>query len=1291
MREIFVSDLIKNVLGPRNGMDEDMNQNPLSEYITGVLSPIGSYGPADSLADDRAEIPTDSSMGGEADDNSDHAVNISDVLSPALDPKKTPSSMGLSFLVQSESVPKIRVCLTWARYYETNEKTKVWRRNPRKGIIDISLDKKDLMIPVDSAGKISNDGKEISIHVYVREKEHMKHVTVLFVNRIQYKDNARVIHHIFQPQIRIICDNKTKLVPLGKDSKSQDDMELQYKNKPIFAKGHLTSAIWKDVDPEIIPEQTPIIDFKDTLKNPGFFWIDGQNIDEEDRETFSKPDLRTEYVPMYSVPASSFEWSGDQNNMPEFDASKLAECFDPAILRNKLTPLVKEYKIWIDKLKKQQNMDPKYEKTLKKIISDCETTYVRINEGIEKICGDNDARMAFCFANKAIDTQSVWKNNTSFTYRPFQLAFILGSIESLFNPSSKFRHTCDLLWVPTGGGKTEAYLVIVAAILAYRRIKSLKNNISDNTGAGVSVISRYTLRLLTIQQFRRSLSIITACEFLRISNFGTKKGIGWRPESNSSTDDLIWGSTPFSAGLWVGSSVTPNKLMSVYNSPVSGAIDILRKDIQGENGEPAQVLNCPACDAILAIPAIGLHRGNHTIHFVFSCDVTDFENHLNGLKNINIQNLTIKDFNVSKNLSPGHFTLSLQFITIQFFKSREVDLLWKKIEDIFIKNKIRVKLKSSKASRSGYFLRSYIKQNRKIEDCDFDIFCANPKCPLKIKWFGGMPFGKVNGRYPDPNMNSNKLDEIKLPDQNFLVDIHKSFEIQRFLADRIPIPAYTVDEQVYQNIPSMVIGTVDKFARLPFEPNTASLFGNVEYYHSIWGYGRVDDSGIKHPLGPASARYYLNDIRRRKHVDLIIQDELHLIEGPLGSLVGMYETAIDFLASRKNIGPKYIASTATIKKADEHIRAVFARDTAVFPPPGFSADDRFFVQESERHQISDQESGRLYVGICAPGKGALSPLVRIWARLAQTGGDHKDDQKTDPFWTIIGYFNAVRDLGGAVAMYRQDIPEWVRHLSPDSPRPLPDDKILELSSRTSSTDLPSILNILNRSVPDAPDGLFTTSMFGTGVDISRIGLMIVNGQPKTTSAYIQSTGRVGRKNGALVVTFFRASRPRDLSHYEFFLRHHRQMHRFVEPPTLFPFAPGVQERALGPVMVSMLRNMGNLDANWSLESSASLMSSRSDSPEVKNLLDVLENRSQQQPDGRRPLSEEVKAIASSEIDRWRSFSEKYPDSLKYVEYFNTQHEVVLGDPRHFHEGKSVVYRNAPTSLREVEEEVGFET
>jgi len=1290
LREIFVSELIKNVLGPRSGIDENMEQNPLSEYITGILSPAGSQG---SLSvDDQAEIP-EQGGGNREDDNSDNSVNISNLLAPALDPKNVPSSMGISFLLKSESKPNIQCCITWARYYEKEGQTSVWVRHSRNSVISIDLEGPEQVFHIDSTGKIVTSNPEISIHVYVRMRKEVRHVTVLLVNRIHFPDESpNVIHHIFQPQIRIVCNENAEIVRQGSDSKLADYMKLQfqYENRPVYARGHLTSALWKDIDPEIMPTAKPELDFEDVLHQPGFSWIDGQGLRDEDRKKFETSDVRTEYVPMYSVSTPSLEWNGDARKPPELEASNLSECFEKNTLKEKLAPVANGYRLWIDELKNKA-VDPKYQEISKKIILDCETTCARIDAGIEKICSEEDAMLAFCFANKAIDTQSIWQNNTSFTYRPFQIAFILASIESIFNPSSKYRDTCDLLWVPTGVGKTEAYLVIVAMVLAYRRIKSLKGELSEITGAGISVISRYTLRLLTIQQFRRSLSIITACEFLRVSNSTSTDAVGWRPKSCANTKDMIWGSTPFSVGLWVGSSVTPNRLKGRIRkgkAPLFGALDLLcKRNPRGGHGEPAQVLDCPACKSILAIPDIGLHPRDHQINFVFSSDSSNFENSISEINKLNFPNAKINGVEISKNASQGHFTLLLQFRALQFFKSGDADQLWNRIKDTFLANDVRVVLQSSTPSRPGYFLRKWVKSNQNIEYYDFDIFCTNPKCPLITKWFGGMPLGKIHGRQPDPNSNSNNFDGKTLPDNNFLIDVHESFESQRFMADRIPIPAYTVDEQIYQNLPSMVIGTVDKFARLPFEPNTGTLFGNVEYYHLIWGYGRKDDKRIPGPAG-RTAPFYLDNICNLSPPDLIIQDELHLIEGPLGSLVGIYESAIEF-HSRENLKrPKYIASTATIRRSEEHVRAVFTRNVMTFPPSGLSADDRFFIKEKERHPVFDSESGRLYVGICAPGKGALTPLVRIWARLAQTGQDHHDHPKIDPFWTITGYFNAVRELAGARALYRQDIPEWVRHIS-TNPRQLPEDQGLELSSRTPSTDLPSILNMLNQPIPNAPDGLFTTSMFGTGVDVSRIGLMIVNGQPKTTSSYIQSTGRVGRKNGALVVTFFRASRPRDLNHYEFFSRHHRQMHRFVEPPTVFPFAPGVQERALGPVIVAMLRNMKSSSANWSHD--ASLMKTLSNHSDVQNLIPFLEDRAQEQPDGRKPAAGYVESLANSKIDRWRSTAERHQTNLRYEEYFNTQYDVVLGDPSHLHAGRDVVYRNSPTSLRDVEEETGFET
>ncbi len=308
-------------------------------------------------------------------------------------------------------------------------------------------------------------------------------------------------------------------------------------------------------------------------------------------------------------------------------------------------------------------------------------------------------------------------------------------------------------------------------------------------------------------------------------------------------------------------------------------------------------------------------------------------------------------------------------------------------------------------------------------------------------------------------------------------------------------------------------------------------------------------------------------------------------------------------------------------------------------------------------------------------------------RLLQTVGDYKNDPDIDNFWTLTGYFNAVRELAGARALYRQDIPQRVSKISLGEQRILDDENALELSSRTPSTDLPAILDILARSVPNAADCLFSTSMFGTGVDISRISLMVINGQPKTTSSYIQSTGRVGRSKGALVVTFLRATRPRDLSHYEFFTGYHRQLHRYVEPVTTNPFAPGVLERTAGPICVFLLRNMQNTTVQWHLANTACCMSkSRTNAPEIDKITKLIALRGAGQHSSivaQEIAYSEIKKIVERKLDQWQSVAANN-STLKYVEYAIGQpptFPVVLGDYPHHHAGLGVVLRKCPLLVK----------
>lgn len=1314
MREIFVSQLVKEVLGPRGGINEILDANPLSEYITGILSPIPTESDSKKvIIDDAAILPIDTSESGE-DDHVDEDVEISALLSPALDPKRIPSTMGISFFVNTlstQSVPIIRVSLTWARYYRSGQEKK-WIRSPRHAILDVHLDS-DKVFFIDSLGKELPDAEnaEISFHALARKRENNNYfITLYFVNQIKVPEDDNQpaeLSHIFQPQIRVKCTIGTEVVQeLGrkKNDSEEEKMEFLYRNRPFYARGHLCSAIWKEIDPESQsgnPDKK--LDFPEVVNDAPFKWADGELLSTSDRSQFSPADLRTEYVPAYSIPSPDYDWKDEFGEKPEVSAEVLAELWDPVKLKKELSRIPEGYKKWIESMESAiPLLDDRQKKIAEKIIPECKTVLERMVSGIEILCNnlEEDSRLAFCFANKAIDTQSLWTSRRQhLIWRPFQLAFILMSIESILNEKSKYRNVCDLLWVPTGAGKTEAYLALIAFSISYRRRKALKRKMGDRTGAGVSVISRYTLRLLTIQQFRRTLSLITASEYLRVHNLSNRKEIGWRPSGCVIDENMIWGSTPFSVGLWVGRGVTPNKMQKTGwgTTEEPGALDILSaRTFAKYSNEPAQILNCPACGKLLSIPYSGLQNGNnpHQLYFIIKTDgVQNISSSVSKLAGRKFRDITINKASSTMHTNQNFHTISLEFSVSSTLTSKTLDDIWNTdIVNFFKNERLEVQLIPARPSRPGYFLRYYITSQKQIpKPYDFEIFCPNPECFLKTPWCGGAPSGSVHGRNPDSSLEIDG--PFELPDENNFMDVQEQFQLQDpVICDRIPITAFTVDEQIYHRVPSVLVATVDKFARLPFEPDSGSIFGNVEFHHSVWGYYRLDDNGHPSPAGRNGIFNY-SKANPLPPPNLILQDELHLIEGPLGSLAGLYETAVDYLCTTSNGIIKYVASTATIRRSEEQVQSVFARKLQTFPPHGLYASDRFFIRDHESHSLDDKKPGRLYVGICAPGKGPLTPLVRLWSRLAQVAWENRTHHEIDRFWTLTGYFNAVRELAGARALYRQDIKERIDRLFANNGRELSDDGAIELSSRTSSTELPEKLDILGRNYPTAPDALFTTSIFGTGVDISRIGLMIVNGQPKTTSSYIQSTGRVGRAGGALVVTFFRASRPRDLSHYEFFCRHHRQLQRFVESPTVYPFSPGAIERALGPVGVSILRNMRNTVTEWKLDGSAPEMGKMRNNQEVINLSQIFEERSKSQPDVRKPVLGKTQHDTDSEVDRWQSFGSNY-DNLRYVEYsFRAlpQRPVVLGDAQHQHLNIPVVYKNAPQSLRDVEETIGVQT
>lgn len=1354
IRDELLTALVRETLGPRNGPQETLSaeNDPRQEYITGILEPRNAR-----TQDDRIEDQVDSVIeetSSDEDQDNQGYVAATGMFSPALDPRALPRSIGLSFTVEAaQSEPSIEICATWARYLQNADED--YERQPRFYLTG----------KVNAARDSQSFSPEADVRLLVRSRrtDGGYRVSVFLVNERAVPDEQKphTSDYLFQPQIRIRLTEGTRLAPvqvsgaasalLAEEAREEEALVLQYRHRTALARGHMCAAIWKAIDPE-----QPAA-FERPAEAP-FAWTDAGVIPETERAKFSPADVRTELIPVYLVQSPEVDWNEKYSSAPEFSAETLAETWHPETLRNALLPLVTGYQAWIHKQESAlPNLAPGFQDAARRNLAQCQRAAERIQEAIDLLCQNEDARLAFCFSNKAIAMQACWKNRDKpgwkFIWRPFQLAFILLNIPPLVNPLHPDRETCDLLWFPTGGGKTEAYLGLTAFLLGLRRLLARQNSGGDTTGAGVAVLSRYTLRLLTIQQFRRALGVITACEILRV--WGLKENsnaVGWRPRECTRNDHFLWGGVRFSAGLWVGGGVTPNQLRGFgmkdsgnHYSYIPGALDILKgiqKNYDGPDesirknaahmsqpgGEPAQVTQCPVCGALLAVPEEGLGEGSHTLHLVGkNLSRTALAHSVK----IPRPGVVIEDVHL-KHHPNGYSTLTLRvrIASQEQWKADEVDgYVWKTLQPVLG----NAELQSARPSRPGYFVLSFVNQLKNRVDADFEMFCPNPACELnQHAWAEQVPQprDKTGGQKQQTRQMMLGFSTNYEPGLTVIYgsgldwqSAPEPFREQdcRQRAWAIPIPAFTVDDQVYARCPSLVIATVDKFARLAYEGEAAALFGNVTHYHSRYGYYRqgnppaINSQGKTYQPHPPKDNLY-SEVQPFSPPDLILQDELHLIEGPLGSMVGIYETAVDYLCQRevqgKAVRPKYIASTATVRRAEPQVKALFDRALAQFPPPAISSDDRFFAVTQEAHPLDTTRPGRLYVGICAPGKGAQTPIVRIWSSLLQRAEELRasdvTDDRLDPFWTLVGYFNALRELAGALSLYRQDIPEWLKHRATNR-RGLDEYHRVELSSRAKSTDLPNLLRKLETSRPSAstPDAVFATSMFGTGVDVDRLSLMVVHGQPKTTSSYIQATGRVGRKTTGLVVTFFRATRPRDLDHYEFFTGYHRALYRYVEPVTVAPFSPRARERALGPVAVILLRLARqiagvNLDELWRVEqrfggkffSGAYLMKDKRQEKEVKAIPALFENRAQNQPPGRQPAPDYTEREAKSELDRWRMIAEQHPDHNQFV-YSEPavtrapQRHVVLGDSQH--QGRfEVAFENAPQSLRDVEETTMFQ-
>lgn len=742
----------------------------------------------------------------------------------------------------------------------------------------------------------------------------------------------------------------------------EDSLRLLYRHRKTYAVGHGCAANWNEVDEGqadlILSDIVPSYEIKPIVPT-------------------SIPDL----------------------DLKMYDLSTLGDesAIDPV-----LNALCEKYEGWIEKQQTTVNRPDfprEFQSTALRHLANCRECLRRMRSGLELVKDDSTVLHAFRLANHAMLLQQLhfslplrtWTDagqkrinpvtrpdpanppSGLGSWYPFQIAFILMNLRSIAMPDDAERDIVDLIWFPTGGGKTEAYLGLTAFTIFYRRLIN-----SDDSGT--AVLMRYTLRLLTTQQFQRSASLICACEMIR-----------------SKSKEL--GTEPITIGLWVGGSLTPNKRRD--------AVVALTRLSQGKTREnPFIVLQCPWCGAQMG----PVSAGNR-----------------------------VRIFGYKKNLRPS---------TVKF-----------RCHDTA---------------------------------CDF-----SRELPLKV-----------------------------------------------------------IDEEIYESPPTLLIGTVDKFALLPWNPDARALFG------------------IKDDVSPPN---------------LVIQDELHLISGPLGSMVGHYETVIDELCSRieenRKIRPKIIASTATISRAKEQVHCLYARDVFLFPPQCLRAGDSFFAEED------GSLSGRLYAGVHASALPShVTAQVRVLAAMLQgvLSAQVSGEKARDPYWTLIEYFNSLRELGHAATLIRADIREYLNAMwnrkkigkagALDERRFI--NRVLELTSRVSSTDIPEALQKLTveyQSEDQPVDICLATNMISVGIDVPRLGLMAVVGQPKTTSEYIQATSRVGRRHPGLVVPIYNTGKPRDRSHYEQFRSFHASIYRHVEPTSVTPFAAPVRERALHALLVALVRSWGGSD------------------------------------------------------------------------------------------------------------------
>ncbi len=510
------------------------------------------------------------------------------------------------------------------------------------------------------------------------------------------------------------------------------------------------------------------------------------------------------------------------------------------------------------------------------------------------------------------------------------------------------------------------------------------------------------------------------------------------------------------------------------------------------------------------------------------------------------------------------------------------------------------------------------------------------------------------------------------------------------------LPLLTVDEEIYRLTPAFVIGTVDKFARLAREGEAASLFGYVSRRCERHGYVHPDyspcDITTSHPAsrdGHPSAS--VQPVGRLRPPDLIIQDELHLITGALGTSVGLFEVAVEVLSSwdtadGRRVQPLIVASSATVRNAHEQVRRLYGRQVEIFPPQVLDVSDTYFSQEI---RADSENPGRRYIGVSAQGVRLSSAEIRVAEVLLSAGQLLLDRAETaaDPYMTLVGYFSTTRELAGMARYMADDVANRVGNPRQDSGFPrrfgtaFGNLNVAELTSRIASAEIGRTLDGLSlefdpefdttkavqeriaatnagtkaKSRKEAPfDVVLATSMLQVGVDVQRLGLMLVVGQPKNTAEYIQASSRVGRDMSGrpgLVVSLGNWARPRDLAHFEQFRHYHDTFYAQIEALSVTPFSPTSLARGIDGLLVSAARVVQAIQTDglsperqaWRIEGQRSAVEAL-----VERLLARISSAAQD--DG---ADKQARDLLVNRLDRWSQRARQATGMSKTLVYERT--------------------------------------